>query len=298
MSRNQRLLGFATGSIVIAIVVMALKYLAYLTTGSVALYSDALESIVNLITAAVALWAIWVSNKPADAGHPFGHHKAEYFSAVLEGILIFVAALMILNEAYGAYLQPRTLQTPLVGMAINGVALAINATWSLLLIRLGRRWRSPALVADGWHIVSDVVTSAGVLVGLGLVQLTGWLLLDPLLAAIVAVNILWSGWHVIRESIDSLLDRAVDAHLEATIRGIIKGNAAGALEVHDLRTRGAGQAIFIEFHMVVPSDMTVANAHIICDRIESALTEAIEGARVVVHVEPEGELVSRGVPVL
>jgi cation diffusion facilitator family transporter len=298
MPKNQRLLRVAAGSIAIAIVVMGLKYLAYLKTGSVALYSDALESIVNVVTAAVALWAVWVSNKPADAAHPFGHHKAEYFSAVLEGILIVVAALMILHEAYGAYVQPRTLQAPLIGMAINGVALAINAGWSLILIRFGRRWRSPALVADGWHIVSDVATSVGVLVGLGLVQLTGWLPLDPLLAAIVALNILWSGWHVVRDSIDSLMDRAVDGGVEATIRSLIKDNATGALEVHDLRTRGAGRATFIEFHMVVPAVMTVADAHLISDRIEGALRDAIDGAQVVVHIEPEGELVHRGVLVL
>ena len=205
--RYDRLLVTASCSIIVALMVMALKYLAYLITGSVALYSDALESIVNVITAAVALWAVWLSGKPADAQHPFGHSKAEYFSAVLEGVLIVVAALVILHEAYGAYLNPRSLNAPIEGMAVNGFATVLNAAWSAFLVVMGRRWRSPALVADGRHLFSDVATSIGVLVGLGLVQLTGYVVLDPLMAAVVALHILWAGWRVVQDSIDSLMDR-------------------------------------------------------------------------------------------
>jgi cation diffusion facilitator family transporter len=298
LRRYDRLLVTASCSIIVALLVMLLKYLAYRITGSVALYSDALESIVNLITAAVALWAVWLSGKPADAQHPFGHSKAEYFSAVLEGVLIVVAALVILHEAYGAFLNPRSLNAPIEGMLVNGLATVLNAAWSAFLIIFGKRWRSPALVADGRHLLSDVVTSIGVLMGLGLVQLTGYVVLDPLMAAAVALHILWSGWHVVRDSIDSLMDRAVDNGMEAEIRKIISRDATGAIEAHDLRTRGAGRIVFIEFHLVVPATMTVGDAHNICDRLEAALHENVRDCRVTIHVEPEGEARHKGVIVL
>jgi cation diffusion facilitator family transporter len=293
-----RLIMVASVSIIIAMAVMALKYFAYKLTGSIALYSDALESIVNVITASVALWAVWLSGKPADAQHPFGHSKVEYFSAVLEGVLIVVAALLILHEAYGAYINPRQLNAPLSGMAVNGIATAINSAWSAFLIITGQRWRSPALVADGWHLFSDVATSVGVLIGLGLVQLTGYLILDPLMAAVVAIHILWSGSKIVRDSIDSLMDRAVDIATEEKVRETIASRAIGALEVHDLRTRGAGRLIFIEFHLVVPADMTVADAHVICDRLEEALHEVVRDCRVTIHVEPDSEARHKGVLVL
>jgi cation diffusion facilitator family transporter len=295
---DRRLLTLAAGSIVIAVVVMALKYVAFHITGSVALFSDAAESIVNVITAAVALWAIWLSGKPADAQHPFGHSKAEYFSAVLEGVLIVVAALLILHEAYGAFFNPRTLNAPIQGMALNGLATLINAAWSAFLISVGRRWRSPALEADGRHILSDVVTSVGVLVGLGLVQLTGNLLLDPLIGTLFALYILWSGWHVVSDSIDSLMDRAVDARTEAQIREILSREGTGAIEVHDLRTRGAGRIIFIDFHLVVPAAMSVGEAHAICDRLEGALHEQVKNCSVTIHVEPEGEAQHKGIVIV
>lgn len=296
--RYNRLLVTASFSIVVALIVMALKYFAYRITGSIALYSDALESIVNVITAAVALWAVWLSGKPADVRHPFGHSKAEYFSAVLEGVLIVVAALMILHEAYGAYFNPRSISAPIEGMAVNGFATVLNAAWSAFLVVMGRRWRSPALVADGRHLFTDVATSIGVLVGLGLVQFTGYVVLDPLMAALVALHILWAGWRVVQDSIDSLMDRSVDSHTESKIREIISADATGALEIHDLRTRGAGRIVFIEFHLVVPAAMTVANAHIICDRLETALHDNVSDCQVTIHVEPEGEARHKGVVVI
>lgn len=277
---------------------MGIKYAAYYVTGSIALLSDALESIVNVVAAIAVLIALKIGAKPADADHPFGHHKAEYFSAVLEGVLIVLAAILILREVYFAFLEPRELSTPLEGMVINGLATVINASWSFLLVKLGRKWRSPALVADGAHLYTDVVTSIGVLVGLGLVVATGWTILDPAIAAIVAVNILWTGWKVVRESVDGLMDRAASADLENDIKAVISAHAEGAIEVHDLRTRAAGQAIFIEFHMVVPAAMSVAESHEICDRVEDALHGEIEGSRVVIHVEPEEKAKQQGVPVL
>jgi cation diffusion facilitator family transporter len=293
-----KLKGAAVLSIGVALLVMTLKYLAYAVTGSAALYSDALESIVNLITAAVALYALHVSSQPADRRHPFGHHKAEYFSAVLEGVLIVVAALLILRAAYDAFIHPRALRTPMTGVLLNAAATVVNAAWSLCLLSWGRRHRSPALVADAWHLLSDVVTSTGVVIGLLLVTLTGWQLLDPALAAVVAGNIVWAGWQLVRKSISGLMDEAVTAEVLRHIRQVISANAEGALEAHDVKTRTAGRATFIEFHLVVPGSMTVATSHRICDRIEGALKTAVNDAEVLIHVEPEDEAKASGVPVV
>jgi len=288
----------AMASIAVASLVLVIKYLAYWTTGSVALYSDALESIVNVLTALVAFGAIRISARPADRRHQFGHHKAEYFSAVLEGVLIIVAALLILSAAWGALRAPRAMTEPWLGLAISGIATAINATWSWTLIRNGQLWRSPALIADGWHLFSDVATSIGVITGLALSALTGWTILDPALAALVAINILFAGWRVVISSVSGLMDEAVDGEIGRRIRAVISESAAGALEAHDIRTRTAGRATFIDFHLVVPGTMSVADAHRICDRIERALEAEIDGAEIVIHVEPEGEARHRGVLVI
>jgi len=290
MSPKQRVARLAAASIFVGLGVMGLKFLAWWLTGSVALYSDALESIVNVIAALAAFWAINVSHKPADSDHQYGHHKAEYFSAVLEGVLIVLAAMLILLEVWRVW-QAGTIEidAPWEGLAVNGIAALINAGWAMILIRSGRAARSPALVADGHHIMTDVVTSVGVIAGLVGAVLTGWMFLDPLLAAIVALNILWQGWKVIGSSLDGLMDRAVDMDEHVRIRDIISANSAGALEVHDLKTRIAGRATFIEFHLVVDAEMTVGDSHAICDRIEAALRESIPSVRVVIHVEPDDE---------
>lgn len=286
---KQRIRRLAAWSIVIAFGVMGLKFVAWWMTGSVALYSDALESIVNVIAATAALWAISVSHKPADQDHQYGHHKAEYFSAVLEGVLIVVAALLIIAEVWRSWQAPAILDQPWQGLAVNGLAAAINCFWALLLIRIGRKDKSPALEADGHHIMTDVVTSVGVIVGLAAAVLTGWQFLDPLLAFIVAINILWQGSKVITSSLGGLMDQAVSVEEHMQIRDIISANSRGALEVHDLKTRIAGRATFIEFHMVVDESMTVGESHAICDRIEEALEQEIPSVRVVIHVEPDGE---------
>ncbi len=289
MTSKQKVAALAFWSIVIAFAVMGLKFVAWQVTGSVALFSDALESIVNVIAALAAFWAIRVSQKPADQDHPFGHHKAEYFSAVLEGVLIVLAAILILAEVWRAWEMPATLDKPWTGLAINGVAAAINLFWAQLLIRVGRAMRSPALVADGRHIMTDVVTSVGVIIGLVGAVLTGWSILDPALAIIVALNILWQGWHVIGSSIQGLMDRAVDKDEHFHIRDIISANSRGAIEVHDLKTRIAGRATFIELHLVVEAGMTVGESHVICDRIEEALKAEIPSVRITIHVEPDDE---------
>ncbi|MEJ6782537.1 cation diffusion facilitator family transporter [Aminobacter sp. Piv2-1] len=288
-SAKQRIARLAFWSIIIGSGVMGLKFIAWWLTGSVALYSDALESIVNVVAAVAAFWAIKVSHKPADMDHQHGHHKAEYFSAVLEGVLIMVAAFLILFEVWRSWGTPMDPDQPWLGLGINGVAAVLNAMWAAALIRVGRAERSPAMVADGHHIMTDVVTSFGVLVGLIAAIVTGWQILDPVLAVIVALNILWQGWHVVGSSVDGLMDRAVELDEHMRIRDIISANSKGALEVHDLKTRIAGRATFIEFHLVVNAGMTVGDSHVICDRIEDALKEEIPSVRVIIHVEPDDE---------
>ncbi|MFD1329516.1 cation diffusion facilitator family transporter [Mycoplana ramosa] len=273
----------------LAVFVMGLKLLAWWVTGSVALLSDALESTVNVIAAVIAWGAIHYAARPADATHPFGHHKAEYFSAVIEGVLIVVAALLILQEAVPKLRAPTLLDQPVLGLAINLVAALLNAVWAAILIRVGRRHRSPALTADGHHILSDVVTSAGVLVGLLLALATGYAILDPVMAIFVALNIVFQGWKIISNSVSGLMDHAVDPAEEAAIKQAIAAHAEGSLGVHDLKTRRAGSATFIDFHLVVPAGMAVGDAHEICDRLEAAIESVQPGAQIAIHVEPETE---------
>lgn len=280
----------AIGSLFVGIVVLALKYLAFRVTGSVALYSDALESTVNVATAFTALFAIHVAQIPADHNHPFGHHKAEFFSAVLEGVMIIIASLLIIREAWGSLFDPTPLELPGLGMAINLLATALNGGWALVLIRQGRRRRSPALVADGRHLMTDVYTSVGVLIGVLLSVLTGWWILDPVMAFAVALNILWQGGQLVRESLSGLMDEALPEETLAQIREIIAAEAGGAVEAHDLRTRHAGPVNFIEFHLVVSGDTTVYAAHAICDRIERALEKVLgDTTKIQIHVEPENK---------
>lgn len=285
----------AIGSLVVGFVVLGLKMLAYWITGSVALFSDALESTVNVATAFAALIAVQVASRPADANHPYGHHKAEFFSAVLEGVMIVIAALLIFKEAVEGLVQPAVLDAPLEGLAVNLGATVINGVWAYVLVTYGRRNKSPALVADGKHLVTDVVTSVGVAAGILLALATGWMILDPLLAAIVAANILWHGSKIIKTSLSGLMDEAVSEETLKQVREIIAAEGHGAFEAHDLRTRHAGPAIFIDFHLVMPGDTTVFQAHEICDRIEIALQDAFGDARVAIHVEPEHKSKDSGV---
>lgn len=280
-------LRIAAGSLAVGILVLGVKYLAYAVTGSVALYSDALESLVNVATAVVALFAVRLSARPADQNHPYGHYKVEYFSAVLAGVLIILAAAMILIEAWHGLREPRAINAPVLGLALSAVASLINAGWSRVLISHGKRSRSPALVADGKHLMSDVVTSVGVTIGIVLAVVSGWSILDPLMAALVALNILWSGWEVIRDSTRGLMDESISQEALDPILRAIERAGEGAIEVHDLRARGSGPATFVDFHMVVPGTMPVSEAHAICDRIEREIKAATEGALVTIHVEPE-----------
>ncbi|MBI1173054.1 cation diffusion facilitator family transporter [bacterium] len=286
------------GSIVLGLVVLGLKLLAWLMTGSVALLSDALESTVNVVTAIAALAAIRVAALPADANHPYGHHKAELFSAILEGVMIIVAALVILKQTWDGIMTPHALEAPLRGLMVNGAASVLNAVWAWVLIHQGRAFRSPALVADGRHLFLDVVSSVVVTFGVLMAIETGWVWLDPAMAGLVAINILWSGWRVMQQSLSGLLDESLSDEVLAEVRRVIAVEAIGAVEAHDLRTRAAGAATFIEFHLVVPGSLTVSEAHDLCDRVEAGLKALVEGCIVTIHVEPEFKAKHTGIVVL
>ena len=296
MDRTQKA---ALASVAVGLVVFGIKLWAWVLTGSVALYSDALESTINVVAALAVFLALRVAAKPADANHPYGHHKAEYLSAVFEGVLVVLAAVMILREALHGFIDPQPLRAPMLGLAVNGLAAVINMVWGLLLLKWGRDWRSPALVADGRHIMTDVWTSAGVIGGVLVVALTGIDVLDPMIAALVAVNILWSGWRMVREATGGLMDETPGEDLVDELKGIIRLNATGAIEAHDVRVRNAGRQTFIEFHLIVDGAMSVTEAHDICDRIEAALKARLDDqALVSIHVEPEHKAKHEGIVVL
>ncbi|MDB5542629.1 MAG: cadmium transporter [Devosia sp.] len=288
----------AFGSLAVGVLVLALKGYAAWATGSIALFSDALESVVNVVTAVVALLAVRLAARPADASLPYGYYKAEYFSAVVIGIFIAVAALLIFREAYFGFFSPRDFTLGPIAIAVSVGATVINALWAFQLTRLGRREQSPALQADGKHLATDVISTLGVLVGVVLAAVTGYHQLDAILAGLVGLTILWSGWELVRQSVIGLMDVAVEPKLLNEIRDIISSNAEGAIEAHDIRTRQAGQMTFIDFHLVVPGAMSVETAHEICDRIEAKLRETVERAQITIHVEPENKAKHSGIVVV
>ena len=277
-------------NVVVGIALLLVKTAAWWETRSVALLADALESIVNVAAASAAALAGAVSRRPPDRRHPFGHTKVEYLSAGFEGALVLAAAAAIVREAWQHLRQPHPPAALGFGLALATIAAAANAGLAAYLQRVGRRQRSPALVASGAHLWGDVITTAGVLAGLGAAWLTGRWALDPLIALLVAVNILRLGWHVVRDSVGGLMDESLAAAEVERITGIVRREMGGALQFHDLRTRRGGPRPFVELHLVVPGGMRVDEAHAICDRIEGAVQQELPGAHVVVHVEPESEL--------
>lgn len=288
MSTNaQTLTRIAKASIGVGVAVFALKATAWWLTGSVALFSDALESTVNVVTAVAAYAAVRISFRPPDDARPYGYHKAEYLSAVLVGSMVLLAAASIARAAWEGFMAPAPIQQGGLGLAVNGAATVLNAGWCAVLLWAGRTYHSPALAADGHHVLTDVASSVGVLAGVGLAMGVGWWWLDPALAACVAIGVLVAGWKLMKESVGGLMDTAVPPATRAVIDTAIRTHAKGAIEAHDIRTRHAGRATFIEFHLIVSSTMSVAEAHTICDDIEHALHAAIPYSRVTIHIEPE-----------
>ncbi len=285
----------ARWTLLVGVLSLCFKLWAYWITGSVAVYSDALESLVNLAAALGMAVAVGYAARPPDERHPFGHTKAEYLSAVAEGVLVVLAAGAILRSAFSRFAEPVSLSLSPVGMLALAVAGAVNGLWGLLLYRRGRKLASAALEADGLHLLADTATTLGLMLGLLLASQTGWLWLDPLLALFVAAHVLWLGFGIVRRSVGGLLDEALEPGVRSKIEAAVQGAMAGALEVHDLRTRRAGTRAFVELHLVVPASMTVEEAHAIATRIEEAVQGVLPGAWVTVHVEPEGELLHRGI---
>jgi cation diffusion facilitator family transporter len=295
MNHGERI---ALGTIVLGCLVLGLKGAAWWLTGSAALYSDALESTVNVAASIVALVALRFASRPADDNHPYGHEKAEFFAAVIEGVMIIVAALSIFRHAWDSWQDPHPIGMVSDGIALNAAATVVNLVWSIVLLRTARSLRSPALAADGRHLMADVVTSIGIVMGVGVTVLTGTLVLDPLIAAATGVYVLWSGTAMVSSSVGGLMDAAPAASIVARIRELVAQSASGALEAHDLRIRYAGRLTFLEFHLVVPGSMTVAASHEICDRIEETLKAEMAHLMITIHVEPEEKAKAHGVPVL
>ncbi len=279
-------------SIAAALITMALKFLAYRFTGSVGLLSDAVESVVNLVAALVALWALWLASRPADNEHTFGHSKAEYFSSGVEGALILVAAASIAYAAWPRLFHPQPLERIGLGLGISVVAAAINGAVAYVLWQGGKRYRSVTLNADARHLLTDVWTTVGVVVAVALVGITGWLILDPLIALAVALNVLWTGLRLIRESGYGLLDTALPQPDQDTIARVLAPYREQGIDFHALRTRSSGARRFVSLHVLVPGSWTVQQGHDLCEAIEMALHHALAETTVFTHLEPREDPVA------
>jgi cation diffusion facilitator family transporter len=273
-------------SILAAAVTLALKWVAYSLTGSVGLFSEAAESATNLLAALTALVALWYAAKPVDPTHTYGHEKIEYFSSGLEGVLIIAAAAFVGTHAVLRLFNPVTLEHLPLGTFITVAAALINLVVGQILLRVGRANESIVLEADGQHLMADVWTSLGVVVGLGLVWLTNISWLDPLLGLVVAAHVAWTGFGLIWTSFNGLMDHALPDQELAAVRRAIVAHLEPGMDFHALRTRQAGSRRFADFHLLVPGVFTVRRAHEITKQIEDTIGAALPGIEVTVHVEP------------
>ena len=287
----------AAGSVVVGFVSLGLKAAAWRVSHSAALYSDALESLVNVFAAVMVMIALKAAAKPADSEHPYGHAKAELLSAVAEGGMIIFAAVLILERAASTILAPRLPVAPELGLGLNAAGGVVNALWALALGRSGATRKFPALAADQAHLIADAITTLGIIGGLSLAILANLPVLDPLIAIVVAAQIAFMGGRTVLRALSALLDRAPPPEMVERIRHLVAIHAAGAIEAHDMRMREAGQSRFLEFHLVVPGGMTVAESHAICDRIEAALRREMAGVIITIHVEPDNKAKHEGIMV-
>jgi cation diffusion facilitator family transporter len=286
MSRDS-LTRFAWLSIVAAVVTIGLKTAAYFLTGSVGLLSDAIESIVNLVGGVMALAMLTVAARPADEDHAYGHSKAEYFSSGVEGTLIVLAAVSIAVAGLPRFFHPKPLEQIGLGLAVSVVASLVNLGVALLLLQVGRRRESITLEANARHLLTDVWTSVGVLAGVGLVAVTDWEWLDPLVAFLVAANIVWTGIKIVRRSIAGLMDKAISAADLAVVQKVLDAyKAKEGVQFHALLTRQAGSKKFVSFHVLVPGDWPVLRGHELLERIEADIRRALANSLVFTHLEP------------
>jgi len=280
-------------AIAAAVATIALKLFAYFLTGSVGLFSDALESGVNLIAAVVALFMITLAEKPADEEHAYGHHKAEYFSSAIEGGLIVLAAFSIIWSAIPRLIHPQPLENVGIGLLVSFGASAINLAVGLILIKNGRKNHSITLEADGKHLMTDVYTSIGVLIGIGIVKLTGWLILDAIVAIGVALNIVWTGYQLMRRSALGLLDSSLPEDERLKITNALDRYKKQQLEYHSLMTRQAGQRKFIALHILLPGQLTIQEGHDMVEKIEKDIRDLFNApVTVFTHLEPVEDPVS------
>jgi cation diffusion facilitator family transporter len=277
---------YAVLSIAAAVLTIGLKVGAYLLTGSVGLFSDAAESVVNLVAAVAALWALIYAARPPDEEHAYGHNKAEYFSSGLESALILIAAVWISITAWGRLVDPQPLQNVGLGLSVALVAAALNGGVALVILRAGRRLRSITLRADAQHLLTDVWTSLGVVLGIVTVQFTGWLVLDPLIGLLVAANIVWTGVRLLRDTAQGLLDRALPPEDQGAILSVLSRYEEKGIRFHALRTRASGPRRFISMHVLVPGKWTVQQGHDLSEQIETNLAEALPQSTLFIHVEP------------
>jgi cation diffusion facilitator family transporter len=284
--KRDSLTRYAWLSIAAALATILLKGLAWWLTGSVGLLSDALESFVNLAGAIVTLLMLGVAALPEDDNHAFGHTKAEYFASGFEGVLILLAAAAIAVAATDRLIHPQPLQQVGAGLAVSVVASLINFGVARVLLRAGRRYHSIALEADAHHLMTDVWTSAGVLVGVTAVAATGWQWLDPLLALAVAANIVWTGWKLLQRSAEGLMDAALPAEQHQVVVEVLERHRGDGLDYHALRTRQAGARQFVSVHVLVPGAWTVARGHDLAERIEVEIRDLLPRATVTTHIEP------------
>ncbi|HEU5087541.1 MAG TPA: cation diffusion facilitator family transporter [Roseiflexaceae bacterium] len=283
---SPQLTRFAWLSIAAALGTISLIAGAYLLTGSVGLLSDALESVVNLLAAVVALWALSIAARPPDDDHEYGHDKVEYLSSGVEGTLILVAAFSIVASAVPRLFAPQPLEQTGLGIAISVIASLINLAVGRVLLRAGRQYGSITLEADARHLLTDVWTSAGVLISLGLVIVTGWTILDPIIALVVAANIIWAGVQLVRRSTAGLLDTALPNMERATIQHVLTRFRREGVEFHAFRTRQSGSRRFVSFHVLVPDAWTVRRGHDMLERIEAEIRQIFPGIHVFTHLEP------------
>lgn len=283
--KNRSLVHFAWLSVAAAVITIALKFAAYLLTDSVGLLSDALESLVNLAGALMALTMLTIAARPADEEHAYGHHKAEYFSSGVEGMLILVAAAGILFTSIPRLISPKPIEQVGLGMGISLAASLVNLFVSITLRKAGKKYKSITLEADAQHLMTDVWTSAGVLIGVGAVVITGWELLDPVVAILVAVNIIWTGVQIVRKSALGLMDTALPAEEQKMLRKILEQNCEGGIQYHALRTRQAGIRPFASFHVLVPGDWTVSRGHQLLEKIEADIRHQFPNITLFTHLE-------------
>ncbi len=276
-------------SLGVSVVVFAIKLVAFGITGSVGLLSDAMESIVNIVAASVAVVALRAASRPGDDEHHYGHGKAEYLSALVEGVMIFAAAILIMFTAVDRLLNPQPLEQLGIGLGISVVASAINGGIALLLMRAGRRHRSMVLTADGKHLMTDVWTSAGVVVAVGMVGITGWEQLDPLIAIAVAINIVFAGVGLVRNSMAGLMDSALPDEDHQAILAVLRRHAGDQIAFHAVQTRGSGRQRFVSMHVLVPGDWTVQSGHDFVSDLEEELHQALDDLTVQTHLEPKDD---------